>query len=299
MSVIWLDGKFVPSRKATANILSHALHYGTGVFEGIRAYQTANGSAVFRLPEHVDRFFRSISAFGVALPYTKKEIKDAIREAVLKNKLRECYIRPIAFFGEGSMGLTVKNAVLHVAIAAWPWGAYLGGDSPLSIGISNYARFDPRSIVPGAKISGFYATSVLASIEAHRRGFDECVLLDTKGYVSEGPGENIFLIKHKILYTPDSASILPGITRESIMTIAKDMGIRTVQKPITVKELMAADEAFFSGTAVEVASIGKIERRRIGTGGTGPVTGALKEAYASATHGAARRYRSWLTSVRR
>jgi len=298
MNIIWLDGKFVDSKKASFGILSHALHYGTGAFEGIRAYETPAGTAIFRLSEHVDRFFRSIEVFGIKMPYRKSEIKEAIRKTVVKNKFRECYVRPIAFFGEGSMSLTVTGARLRVAIAAWPWGAYLGEHPALSVGISDYVRFHPRSVVPGAKIAGYYATSVLASIDAHAHGFDECILLDHEGYVSEGPGENVFMVKKGKLYTPNSASILPGITRESIVKIAGDMGIPATMRHITRQELIAADEVFFVGTAVEVAAVGKIDHCRIGTGKEGPVTRALKDAYLAAVHGKTPRYRRWLTPVR-
>ena len=195
MSVIWLDGKFVRSERATIPLLSHALHYGTGAFEGIRAYKTAHGPAVFRLLDHVERFFHSIAALGVKIPYSKHDIEKAICATVRRNGFNECYIRPIAFFGEGSMSLAAQGARFHVAIMAWPWAAYLGEHPTLSVGISRYIRFDPRSIVPGAKISGYYATSVLATLDAKKRGYDECVLLDHRGYIAEGswreciPGE--------------------------------------------------------------------------------------------------------------
>lgn len=298
MNVTWFDGRFVRSDRAQINVLSHALHYGTGVYEGIRAYKTAKGPAIFRLSEHVDRFFRSANALGMKLPYTRAEVITAIKKTVTKNNLIECYIRPIAFFGEGNMGLLPGKAALHGAISAWPWGAYLGAGRPLSVGISSYIRFHPQSVIPGIKISGLYAAAALASIEAHKRHFDECIMLDHKGNVSEGPGENIFMVRGKKLFTPDSASALPGITRQSVMTIAKDMGMTVFEKSISPRELMTADELFFTGTAVEVASIKKVNGRRIGKSKTSEdITSRIRGAYLDAVHGKIPRYQKWLSYI--
>lgn len=294
-NIIWYDGKFLVSDLAKINILSHGLHYGSGVFEGIRAYKTERGTAIFRLPEHIERLFRSASVFDIKIAYKKEEFGKVIQKTVRLNHLDECYIRPILFFGEGQMGLSPVGAKLHMAVAAWPWGAYLGGHKVLSVGISDTIRFHPKSVVPGAKISGFYAASVLASIEAKRRGFDECILLDHEGNVSEGPGENIFMVKKNKLYTPDSPSILPGITRQTIMTIAKDIDMRVFKKKISPKELIAADEVFFTGTAVEVKGIGSIDGKKIGDGGIGPRTEQIQQLYSDIVHGKNRRYQKWLT----
>lgn len=296
--VIWHNGKFVSLKDAKISILSHALHYGTGVFEGMRAYETPRGTAIFRLKEHVDRLFFSASQFGVPLPYTKKEIAQAIKKTVLINKLTECYIRPIIFFGEGPLGLSPQPTKLHVAIAAWPWGAYLGEHKELSIGVSKYIRFHPKSIVPGTKINGYYAMSALVTLDAKARGFDECILLDHEGLIAEGPGENIFIVKRGILFTPKSLSILPGITRDSIMSLAKDMGITVREKKMSIKELADADEAFFTGTAAEVAIIQKFNRKKIGNHAkTEKIGPTIREAYIKAVHGKIPRYRRWLSLV--
>jgi branched-chain amino acid aminotransferase len=302
MNVIWVDGKFVPEKDARVHILNHALHYGSSVFEGIRVYNTSHGPAVFRLKEHIDRLFFSASAFDIKIPYSKAQIERTILNLVAKNKFKECYVRPIAFFGENEMRLNPVKARVRLAIAAWPWGKYLGERAVLSVGISKYIRFHPDSIVPGAKIGGFYATSVLASIEARKRKFDECLLLDHEGYVAEGPGENIFIVKNGHLIAPESPSILPGITRDSVIAIARDLKIPVIKKRVSRKELFAADEVFLSGTAVEIGAIGKIEGRRVGRGAAagkaGPLTLKIREAYNAATHGGAPKRLKWLAFVR-
>jgi len=302
---IWFDGRFVKHADARIHVLSHALHYGTSVFEGIRAYETPDGPAVFRLRDHVARLFFSASAFGMKIPHTKREIERAILKTVALNKLKECYIRPVAFYGEGKMGLVPTGADVRVAVAAWPWGAYLGEHAMISAAISPYIRFHPRSVVPGAKIGGYYATSALAALDAQKRGFDESILLDHEGNVAEGPGENIFIVRRGRLITPNSPSILPGITRDSIMTIARDLHIPVAIKKISRRELISADEAFFTGTAAEVAAIGKIDGRRVGgfrrgvhADTPGPITAKIREHYFDATHGQLPKYRKWLSYVR-
>jgi branched-chain amino acid aminotransferase len=295
--VVWHNGKFVKLELANVPILSHALHYGSGVFEGIRAYETARGPAVFRLGEHIDRLFRSASVFDMRIPYSKKALANAVLAIISKNGFKECYVRPIIFYGEGQMALMPRGAKLHVTVAGWPWGAYLGEHTVLSLGVSRYVRFHPRSIVPGAKISGYYATSVLATIEARKRGFSEALLLDHEGFVAEGPGENIFMVKKGKLYTPKSPSILPGITRASVITLARDLGLVAIEKKISLKELFAADEVFLTGTAAEVAPVGKINGRRIGSGKGGPVTAKIRAAYLDAVHGRSPRYQKWLTML--
>jgi len=309
--IIWFDGRFIKHADARIHVLSHALHYGSSVFEGIRAYETPDGPAVFRLRDHVTRFFFSADALGIKIPYTKREIEHAILKTVALNKLKECYIRPIAFYGEGQMALMPHGAKIHVAIAAWPWGAYLGEHAMLTAGTSRYVRFHPRSVVPGAKIGGYYATSVLATIDARKRGFNESILLDHEGNVAEGPGENIFIVRRGRLITPDSPSILPGITRDSILVIARDLHIPVAVRKISRRALMAADEAFFTGTAAEVAAIGKIDGRRVGgssrrndlgkSGGAvvpGPIATKIREHYFAATHGQLSKYKKWLSYIK-
>ncbi|HVM77217.1 MAG TPA: branched-chain amino acid transaminase [Candidatus Paceibacterota bacterium] len=298
-AIIWFDGKLVKSKDARVHVLTHALHYGGGVFEGIRAYETDRGTAVFRLKDHVDRLFASARSLGMTISYSKSEIAKAILKTVAANKLASCYIRPIVWYGEGQMALMPRGAKIHVAIAAWPWGAYLGEHAVLSATISPYIRFHPQSVVPGAKIGGYYATSILATLDARKRGYHESILLDHEGNVAEGPGENIFIVKRGKLITPNSPSILPGITRASVLLIARHLGIPTAIKKITQKDLTTADEAFFSGTAAEVAPIGKIDGRNIGKGGMGFVTAKIQTAYNDATHGRLARYTSWLSYVNR
>jgi len=297
-NVIWLDGKFVQSEKAQINILSHALHYGSAVFEGIRAYSTPKGPAIFRLQDHIARLLGSASVFDMRVPYSKKVLEGAACKVVALNAFENCYVRPVIFYGEGDMALNPKKASLRVAIGAWPWGGYLDDTKPLSLGVSSYIRFHPKSIVPGAKIGGYYATSILATREAHKHGFSEAILLDHEGYVSEGPGENVFIVKSGKLFTPDSPSILPGITRATVMTIAKDLGIKAYAKKISLKELMDADEVFLTGTATEVAFVGKVNSHRIGEGIPGPVERKIKSTYLDLVHGKLPRYNRWLTPVR-
>jgi branched-chain amino acid aminotransferase len=296
--IIWLDGKFVPFANARIHVLTHGLHYGSGVFEGIRVYKTSTGPVIFRLKDHVDRLFYSASALDIKIPYTKREIEQAIVKTVARNNLKECYVRPVIFYGEGQMTLMPKGAKVHVAVAVWPWGAYLGEHAALSATISPYIRFHPRSIVPGAKIAGLYATSVLATLDARKRGFHESILLDHERNVAEGPGENIFIVRRGKLFTPDSPSILPGITRASVITIARDLHIPVAIKKVSLKDLKTADEAFFSGTAAEVAGIGKIDGRKIGKGGGGPITAIIRKHYLAAAHGQLPKYRKWLTPVK-
>ncbi len=295
---IWLDGRFVPFGTARIHVLSHALHYGSGVFEGIRVYETPDGPAAFRLKDHVNRLFHSAAAFEIKIPYSRETVRRAVLTLVAKNKYKECYVRPIVFYGEGKMQLDPVGASVRVAIAAWPWGKYLGDHPALNVGIAKYLRFHPDSIAPGAKISGFYATSVLARLEARKRGLNECVMLDHEGYVAEGPGENIFIVKRGRLIVPESPSILPGFTRDSVITIAHDLHLPTVMKRVKRAELLDADEVFFAGTAVEIGAVGKIEGRRIGTGTAGSITTKIRDRYFAATHGHVAKYKKWLAYVR-
>jgi len=296
---IWLNGKLIPYDQAKIHVLSHGLHYGTGVFEGIRAYKTNKGPAVFRLPEHIKRFFNSAAYLNLKIPFSRTQIKKAILETIRANKLSECYIRPIAFAGEGQMGLKFKNLAVEVAIACWPWGAYLGKGKPIKVKISRYIRLHPSSVVPEAKVCGYYTNSVLASLEAQKEKVDEVLLLDYRGYVAEGPGENIFMVKSKRLITPSLGSILPGITRQSVIEMAADLGILVEEKNITPSELMKADELFFTGTAVEIQPIGQIEGVLINQGRIGALTQKIKDLYQKIVHGQEKKYSSWLTWAKR
>lgn len=293
---IWLNGKFVDWQEAKTHILTHTLHYGGGVFEGIRAYETKKGTAVFRLSEHIERFFYSASCLGMEIPFLPEEIKKAILETIKVNKVKECYIRPIAFFGYGKMGLDPKGAPVNVAIALWPWGAYLGKEIT-KVKISKFIRVHPLSTIPDAKLSGNYLNSILATLEAKKEGFDEALLLDWQGFVAEGPGENIFMVKEKKLYTPAKGTILPGITRASIIEIARDLGIKVKEKKITPKELKSANEAFFCGTAVEICPIGKIDDVLINRGKIGKITKRIKEVFTKVVRGEKKEYLKWLTFV--
>lgn len=288
----WFDGKLRPQKNIYIPLLTHSLHYGSAVFEGIRCYQTPQGPAVFRLQEHVKRFFHSARALDMRLSYSEKAIREATKAVVKKNQLQECYIRPLAFYGE-KMGLSPINAPIHTAIAAWPWSDYLD-KSGVTAKISSFSRIHPASSIMTAKISGHYANSIIATLDAKHSGFDEALLLDWKGNIAEGPGENIFFIKGKTLYAPAAGSILPGITRDSIMRIARDLGYKIIEKPIKPAELHRFAEAFFVGTAVEVCPIIKIDKYKFNFT---EQTKLFQEAYAQAVHGEDKRYKKWLDLV--
>ncbi|MBU4216373.1 branched-chain amino acid transaminase [Candidatus Parcubacteria bacterium] len=292
---IWLNGKFIDSSKATVPILNHSLHYGSAVFEGIRCYDTADGPAIFRLKDHIDRLFYSAKTIGMEVPYSKGDILEATKVLIKKNKLKECYIRPIIFYGE-KMGLLPVGAPVHFAIAAWSWGKYLEKDS-VSIKISPYVRIHPQSSVMGAKISGHYSNSIIAALDAKKSGFDEALLLDYKGNIAEGPGENIFFVKGKKVFTPKRDSILPGLTRDSVIRILKDKKFAVVEKNIRPAEIKNFEEAFFTGTAVEINAIGKIDNKLIGKGNIGTVAKDIKESYADIVRGKIPKYRKWLDFI--
>ena len=299
---IWFDGKLVPWDQAQVHVLAHGLHYGTGVFEGIRAYACPDGSsAVFRLPEHSKRLVNSAKILGIDMPYTADEISKAIVETVVANKLSEGYIRPLAFAGEGDMGVFPSNNPTHVIIAVWPWGAYLGPEA-LEMGIraktSSFARMHVNTLMSKAKAAGNYVNSILAKIEAKEDGYDEAVMLDTNGFVSEATGENIFIVRDGIIKTTPWTSILGGITRDSVMKVARDLGYTVEEQLFTRDEVYYADEAFFSGTAAELTPIRELDNRTIGEGHAGPVTKALQTAYFKAIKGQDPRYGHWLTSYK-
>jgi branched-chain amino acid aminotransferase len=298
--VIWYDGKLVPWREATTHVLTHTLHYGMGVFEGVRAYKTTKGTAIFRLQAHTDRLFRSAHILGMPMPYDKATINEATRAAVRENKLDSAYIRPMCFYGAEGMGLRADNLKVHVIVAAWPWGAYLGEDGQkngIKIRTSSFSRHHVNVTMCKAKANANYMNSMMALREALACGCDEALLLDTEGYVAEGSGENIFLVRDGVMYTPDLTSALDGITRDTIFKLAAELGIKVVEKRITRDEVYIADEAFFTGTAAEVTPIRELDGRAIGQGRRGPVTEKLQAMYFDQVHGRREQYPEWLALV--
>ncbi|MCD6352857.1 MAG: branched-chain amino acid transaminase [Proteobacteria bacterium] len=298
---IWMDGEFVDWDKATVHVLTHTLHYGWGVFEGIRSYQCHDGaSAVFRLKEHVDRLFGSCHIVDIPIPFTKVEITEAILETLRLNKLKEGYVRPLVFIGDGEMGIYTKNVNVRVAIAVWGWGAYLG-DEGLEKGIrakiSSFTRLHVNGQMTKAKVCGNYVNSILAKREITAAGYDEAILLDTEGYVSEASGENIFIVKNGVIKTTPRTSILPGITRDSVITIAKDKGYPLVEDRFTRDELYLADEAFFSGTAAEITPVREVDNRLIGSGSPGPITSDIQNTFFDVVKGKINKYKHWLAYV--
>ena len=295
-----MDGKFIDWDKANIHILTHTLHYGLGMFEGIRCYKTDKGSAIFRLDEHVERLFASTHIFNIEMPYSRKEIRDAIIKTVTANKLKECYIRPLVYIGYGAMGLYPKGNPINVAIAAWPWGAYLGDDGidkGIRIQVSSFTRHHVNSSMTRAKVCGYYVNSQIAKKEAISGGYDEAVLLDPEGYVSEGSGENIFIVRNGQIKTTPLTTILEGITRDSIIKIARDNKIPVVEERFTRDEIYIADEAFFTGTAAEVTPIREIDNRKIGIGSRGKITKKLQSIFFDIVKGKKRKYESWLTRI--
>ncbi len=297
---IWMDGRLINWDDAKIHILTHTLHYGLGVFEGIRCYKASKGSAVFRLKEHVKRLFQSAKIFLLEIPFTEDEISNAIIETIRVNKMQECYIRPIVYLGDGAMGLFPKGNPVRVSIAVWSWGAYLGEDGlekGIRVKVSSFIRNHVNSNMSRGKVCGYYVNSQLAKKEAISCGYDEALLLDTEGYVSEGSGENVFIVKNGILKTTPLTSILDGITRDSIITIAKDNGIEIKEERFTRDEMYLADEAFFTGTAAEVTPIRELDGRIIGEGKRGRITEKLQSIFFEAVKGKDQKYESWLTYV--
>jgi branched-chain amino acid aminotransferase len=299
--VIWYDGKLVPWRDATTHVLTHTLHYGMGVFEGVRAYNTPDGTAIFRLQAHTDRLFDSAHIMGMKIPFSKDEINEATRAAVRENNLESAYIRPMVFYGSEAMGLRASGLKVQVIVAAWNWGAYMG-DEALQVGIkvrtSSFTRHHVNISMTRAKANGNYINSMLALQEAISGGADEAMLLDPEGYVAEGSGENIFLIKDGVVYTPEVTSCLNGITRNTVLTLADELGIKVIEKRITRDEVYIADEAFFTGTAAEVTPIREVDGRQIGAGRRGPVTEKLQTAYFDLVTGKTRNHAEWRTLVK-
>ncbi len=297
---IWFNGKLVDWRDANIHVLTHSLHYGMAVFEGVRAYQTDQGPAIFRLYEHTKRWLNSAKIFQMEMPYSQQELIAAQLEVVKANKLESCYLRPLAWIGSEKLGISPKGNQILVSIAAWQWGAYLGEDG-LNKGIrvktSSFSRHHVNVSLVRAKASGYYINSILANQEVTAHGYDEALLLDTDGYVSEGSGENVFIVRDGVLYTPDLASCLAGITRDAIIKIAQDLNIEVREKRITRDEMYCADEAFFTGTAAEVTPIRELDDRIIGNGGRGPLTEKIQNVFFDIVKGKNDKYRSWLTYV--
>lgn len=297
---IWMDGKLVPWREATTHVLTHSLHYGLSVFEGVRAYKTERGTAIFRLKEHTDRLFTSAHIYMMKIPYDKETINEAQKEVVRANKLESCYLRPIAFYGSEKMGVSPRGAAVHAAIAAWPWGAYLGAEGiekGIRVKTSSYARHHVNVTMARAKVASTYANSILANMEATQDGYDEALLLDTEGFVAEGAGENLFIVKNGVIIEPEIASALTGITRDTIHTLARELGYTVQTKRLTRDDIYIADEAFFTGTAAEVTPVRELDNRQIGEGRRGPVTTAIQARFFDLVGGKLPEHDAWLHYV--
>ena len=292
---VWIDGKFVRWKDAKVHVLTHSLHYGSAVFEGIHSYKTNDGAAIFRLDEHITRLFYSANALSMKLKFTKQQLKNTIKKIIKINKLSDAYIRPLAFYGYGNIGVFPKDIPVDIAIITIPWEHYYSKD--LNIATSKYARHSEKSTVFGAKISGNYANSILAMYEARKKGYDEALMLDDEGFVAEGPAENIFLVKNKKLITPSSKSALHGITRNTILKISRNIGIKAFEKKVTLDEVKNADELFFSGTATEIAPIISVDGKMIGNGKSGEITLKIRNKFYDIVRGKDKKYSEWLTYV--
>jgi branched-chain amino acid aminotransferase len=297
---IWYDGQLVPWRQATTHVLTHSLHYGLAVFEGVRAYKTQAGTAIFRLREHTDRLFNSAKIFLMEMPFSREVLMEAQREVVRANKLESCYLRPLAFYGSEKMGVSPKGASVHVAIAAWPWGAYLGEEGLIKgirVKTSSFQRHHINVSMVRSKTAGHYVNSILANLEATRDGYDEALLLDTQGFVAEGAGENLFIVKDGQVFEPEMVSGLTGITRATVIELARELGFAVTAKPMTRDDVYLADEAFFTGTAAEITPIRELDGRTIGAGRRGPITEKIQTLFFDVVNGRAEKHRQWLTIV--
>jgi branched-chain amino acid aminotransferase len=298
---IWFNGKLVDWHDAKIHVLTHGLHYGTGVFEGIRAYETKIGTAVFRLTDHLKRLYRSAKIYFMEIPYSLDELREACKAVVRENGLKSAYIRPIAFRGYGEMGLYPLNSPVDVVVAAWSWGTYLGDEgirNGIRVKTSSFRRIDVNTIPAGVKATGQYINSVLAKVEAKMAGYDEAVMLDSRGMVSEGSGENIFMVRNGMIYTPSTASgILEGITRDSVFQIAKDLGLQVVERDLTRIDFYYADEAFMTGTAAEVVPVVEMDNYKIGDSKPGPITRRIQEEFYKIVRGESEKYSHWLEPV--
>ena len=299
--VIWMNGQFVAWDDAKVHVLTHGLHYGTGVFEGIRAYETPRGTAIFRHTDHIDRLFKSAELYYMPIPYTREELRSATHELITRNGLKSCYVRPLVYRGYGQMGLYPLEAPVDVTIAVWSWGAYLGDEGKrtgIRAKVSSWRRIGPDSLIPHAKACGQYLNSVLAKIESHKAGYEEAILLDTRGFVCEGSGENLFMVSGGRIHTPpQTASILDGINRKSAIQIARDLGYEVVERDIARAELYLADEVFVTGTAAELVPVREIDDHAIGTGEPGEITRVVQRAFDDALRGRSERYAEWLDVV--
>lgn len=298
---IWLDGKLVEWRDAKIHVLTHTLHYGCGAFEGVRAYNTVNGTAIFRLQDHTERLFNSAKILRMNIPFSMEQINEAQKEVVRANKLESCYIRPLVWVGDEKLGVSPKGNTIHVMVAAWAWGAYLGEEGMkrgIRVKTSSYTRHHVNITMTQSKTVSNYTNSILANLEATEDGYDEALLLDASGFVSEGAGENLFLVKGGKVYTPDlSAGALNGITRKTVTAICADLGLELIEKRITRDEVYIADEAFFTGTAAEVTPIRELDRVQIGIGSRGPVTEKIQAAFFDIVNGRNPKYADWLAKV--
>jgi branched-chain amino acid aminotransferase len=300
--LIWMNGEFVAWEDAKVHVLTHGLHYGTGVFEGVRCYDTESvGPAVFRHADHIDRLFRSAELYYMPIPFEREQLRQATLELISKNGLRSCYIRPLVFRGYGTMGLFPLDAPVEVSIATWEWGAYLGEEGKrngVRAKISSWRRLSPDSLIPQAKATGQYLNSILAKVESHKAGYEEAILLDDHGHVCEGSGENIFVVRDGTIFTPpQTASILDGINRKSAIQIARDLGFEVVERDIARAELYLADEVYLTGTAAELVPVREVDDHAVGDGEPGEVTRAVQKAFDDALHGRTDRYREWLDPV--
>jgi branched-chain amino acid aminotransferase len=299
--LIWMNGEFVAWEDAKVHVLTHGLHYGTGVFEGIRCYDTEIGPAVFRHKDHIDRLYKSAELYYMPIPYTPEQIRQATLELIGKNGMRSCYIRPIAYRGYGTMGLFPLDAPVDVTIAVWEWGAYLGDEGTrngIRAKVSSWRRISNDSLIPHAKASGQYLNSILAKIESHKAGYEEAILLDDHGFVCEGSGENIYAVRDGVIITPpQTAGILDGINRKAIIQIARDLGFEVVERDIARAELYLAEEVFLTGTAAELVPVREVDDHAVGTGKPGEITKAVQSAFHDALYGRTERYREWLDPV--
>ncbi|MBS1172085.1 MAG: ilvE2 [Proteobacteria bacterium] len=297
---IWYDGKLVPWREANTHVLTHSLHYGLSVFEGLRAYKTDKGTAIFRLKEHTDRLYNSAHIYMMQIPYDRATFMEAQKEVVRANKLDSCYVRPIAFYGSEKMGVSPIGARVHVAIAAWPWGAYLGAEGlekGIRVKTASFARHHVNVTMARAKVATTYANSILANLEATHDGYDEALLLDTEGFVAEGAGENLFIVRDGTIYEPEIASALTGITRSTVIALAGELGYQVISKRLTRDDVYIADEAFFTGTAAEVTPIRELDNRVIGEGRRGPVTTRIQSLFFDLVNGRLPAHEDWLAYV--
>jgi len=298
---IWMDGQMVEWREAKIHVLTHTLHYGCGVFEGVRAYKGARGTSIFRLEEHTERLFNSAKILRMQIPFSREQVMQAQRDVVRANALESCYLRPLSWIGDRKLGVSPRGNTIHLMIAAWPWGAYLGEEGMqrgIRVKVSSYTRHHVNITMTQAKAVSNYTNSILANLEATDDGYDEAMLLDANGFVSEGAGENLFIVKDGVVYTPDlSAGALNGITRNTVLHICKDLGLELVQKRITRDEVYISDEAFFTGTAAEVTPIRELDRIEIGAGKRGPITEKIQNAFFDIVNGRNPRYAHWLSPV--